>query len=76
MANRTAAPRARARPPRVPTATVAETTTRSLGQWRRVATATGAMLATILVATVPMLVVYPFVQNYFAKGVMLGSRKG
>ena len=30
----------------------------------------------ILVATVPMLVVYPFVQKYFAKGVMLGSLKG
>ena len=30
----------------------------------------------ILVATVPMLIVYPFVQKYFAKGVMLGSLKG
>ena len=30
----------------------------------------------ILVATVPMLVVYPFVQKYFANGVMLGSLKG
>lgn len=30
----------------------------------------------IVVASVPMLCVYPFVQKYFAKGVMLGSTKG
>lgn len=30
----------------------------------------------IVVASVPMLCVYPFVQKYFAKGVMLGSVKG
>jgi len=30
----------------------------------------------IVVATVPLLVVYPFVQKYFVKGIMIGSLKG
>ena len=32
--------------------------------------------ATVMVATVPILLVYPFVQKYFIKGVMIGSVKG
>lgn len=32
--------------------------------------------ATIIVATVPILFVYPFAQKYFIKGVMIGSLKG
>ncbi len=32
--------------------------------------------ATIIVATVPILCVYPFLQKYFAKGVMVGAVKG
>ncbi len=32
--------------------------------------------AVIVVASVPLLVVYPFIQKYFEKGVMLGSVKG
>ena len=31
--------------------------------------------ATIIVATVPMLCVYPFIQKYFTKGVMIGAVK-
>lgn len=32
--------------------------------------------ATIVVATLPILMVYPFVQKHFAKGVMIGAIKG
>ncbi|RAV21659.1 carbohydrate ABC transporter permease [Paenibacillus contaminans] len=33
-------------------------------------------MAAILLATVPILILYPFLQKHFAKGVMLGSVKG
>lgn len=32
--------------------------------------------ATILVATLPILCIYPFIQKYFVKGVMIGAVKG
>lgn len=32
--------------------------------------------ATVMVATLPILIVYPFIQKYFVKGVMVGSLKG
>ncbi len=33
-------------------------------------------MAAVVVTTVPILVVYPFVQKYFAKGAMMGALKG
>jgi len=33
-------------------------------------------MAVIVVGTVPILMVYPFLQKHFAKGVLLGSIKG
>ena len=32
--------------------------------------------ATLFISIIPMLIVYPFVQKYFVKGVMIGSLKG
>lgn len=33
-------------------------------------------MAVIVVATLPMLLVYPFIQRYFVKGALIGSVKG
>ena len=40
------------------------------------ASADSIKYATIVVSMVPMLILYPFVQKYFVKGVMIGSIKG
>ncbi|WP_168119976.1 carbohydrate ABC transporter permease [Paenibacillus sp. HB172176] len=32
--------------------------------------------ATLVISIVPMLVIYPFIQKYFVKGIMIGSLKG
>lgn len=39
-------------------------------------TSAGLRAAGVVVMVVPMLVIYPFLQKYFVKGVMLGSVKG
>ena len=39
-------------------------------------TAENIKFATIIVATVPILMIYPFIQKYFVKGVMVGAIKG
>ena len=33
-------------------------------------------MAATVVATLPILMVYPFIQKFFAKGVMVGAVKG
>lgn len=38
--------------------------------------AQGMKYAIILIASLPLLILYPFLQKYFAKGVMIGSVKG
>jgi ABC-type glycerol-3-phosphate transport system permease component len=35
----------------------------------------GVKMATVIVATVPIICVYPFLQKYFTKGVILGAIK-
>lgn len=40
------------------------------------ATGESVRYAAIVVAVVPILIVYPFIQKYFVKGVMIGSLKG
>ncbi|WP_138752210.1 carbohydrate ABC transporter permease [Paenibacillus sinopodophylli] len=58
-------------------------TTNSLASAARDAAKSGILppgetigMAAILLATLPILIVYPFLQKHFAKGVMLGSVKG
>jgi len=36
----------------------------------------GVQMAAVIVATAPILIVYPFLQKYFVKGIYLGSMKG
>lgn len=36
----------------------------------------GLRMATVTIATVPIICVYPFLQKYFVKGIMIGSVKG
>ena len=38
--------------------------------------AKGLKYATVIVSTLPILFVYPFIQKYFIKGIMIGSLKG
>ena len=38
--------------------------------------AEGVKMAAIVVSVIPIMIIYPFVQKYFVKGVLLGSVKG
>ena len=35
-----------------------------------------SIFATIMISVIPMLVIYPFIQKYFVKGIMIGAVKG
>ena len=35
-----------------------------------------SIFATIMISVIPMIVIYPFIQKYFVKGIMLGAVKG
>jgi putative aldouronate transport system permease protein len=39
-------------------------------------TATSVQMAAMIIAVLPIMVVYPFLQKYFVKGIMLGAVKG
>ena len=45
-------------------------------QARREALASMMKYSLIIVSSIPVLVIYPFVQKHFVKGVMIGSVKG
>jgi ABC-type glycerol-3-phosphate transport system permease component len=36
----------------------------------------GLMMATVITATIPIIIVYPFLQKHFMKGILTGSLKG
>jgi len=50
--------------------------TQDVGDLDKLSVSETIKYATIMVATVPILLVYPFLQKYFVKGVMIGAVKG
>lgn len=50
--------------------------TESAGLTEQMYEAEGIKYATIVVSSLPMIILYPFMQRYFQKGVMLGAIKG
>lgn len=48
----------------------------ALTEEAQVVSTEGLKAASIFVATIPILCVYPFIQKYFVKGIMVGSLKG
>lgn len=53
-----------------------DTMTTSIVGYDQYAIGENIKYATIIVATVPILCIYPFIQKYFVKGVMVGAVKG
>ena len=54
--------------------TVSESTT-DLGDYQRANLVEALKYSVIVVASMPIMLIYPFLQKYFTKGVMLGSIK-
>lgn len=52
------------------------TTSGAMLQEETLSSPEGLKAASIFVATLPILCVYPFIQKYFVKGIMIGSLKG
>ena len=49
--------------------------TASADQFQRMAGVEALKAASVLMAAIPMLVFYPFIQRYFIRGIMLGAVK-
>ncbi|HEY8443275.1 MAG TPA: carbohydrate ABC transporter permease [Clostridia bacterium] len=47
-----------------------------LGQIQKETSATTISFAAIVISTIPIFTLYPFIQKYFSKGIMIGSLKG
>ena len=52
-----------------------QTQTASADQFQRMAGVEALKAASVLIAAIPMLVFYPFIQRYFIRGIMLGAVK-
>jgi putative aldouronate transport system permease protein len=50
--------------------------TNDVGMGDKIKMAEGIKYSVIVVSSVPVLVLYPFVQKHFVKGVMIGAVKG
>jgi len=46
------------------------------GRMRTNVTSTTIQMTTLIISTVPILCIYPFLQKYFVKGIMIGAVKG
>ena len=54
----------------------ATTASQAIAQANSAVTSDSLKMAAVIITTVPILCVYPFVQKYFAKGAMIGAVKG
>lgn len=54
----------------------ASTAAQAIAQSARAVTSDSLKMAAVIITTVPIICVYPFVQKYFAKGAMIGAVKG
>ena len=50
--------------------------TNDVGMAEKIKMAEAVKYSAIVVSSIPMLLIYPFVQKYFVKGVMIGAVKG